>query len=66
MRIEICEIENRKTTEKNQKINKIDKPIDKFSSVQFSHSVMSNSLQPYGLQQARPPYPSQTPGVWTD
>ena len=28
-----------------------------FSSVQFSHSVMSNSLQPHGLQHARPPYP---------
>ena len=30
-------------------------------SVQFSHSVMSNSLQPHGLQQARPPCPSPTP-----
>ena len=26
-----------------------------FSSVQFSRSVMSNSLQPHGLQHARPP-----------
>ena len=34
-----------------------------FSSVQFSHSVVSNSLRPYGLQQARPPCPSPTPGV---
>ena len=42
MRAEICETENRKTTEKNQKINKIDKPINKFSSVQFS-SVQSFS-----------------------
>ena len=32
-------------------------------SVQFSHSVMSNSLQPYELQNARPPCPSPTPGV---
>ena len=32
-------------------------------SVQFSHSVMSNSLWPHGLQQARPPFPSPTPGV---
>ena len=34
-----------------------------FSSVQFSHSVMSNSLQPHELQHARPPCPTPTPGV---
>ena len=28
-----------------------------FVSVQFSHSVMSNSLQPHGLQHARLPCP---------
>ena len=33
-------------------------------SVQFSHSVMSNSLQPHELQHTRPPCPSQTPGVY--
>ena len=32
-------------------------------SVQFSPSVMSNSLQPNGMQHARPPCPSPTPGV---
>ena len=32
-------------------------------SVQVSHSVLSDSLQPHGLQNARPPYPSPTPGV---
>ena len=32
-------------------------------SVQFSHSVVSNSLRPNGLQHARPPCPSPTPGV---
>ena len=31
------------------------------SSVQFSHSVVSNSLLPHGLQHAGPPYPSPTP-----
>ena len=36
----------------------------KFSSVQFSRSVMSDSLQLHGLQQARPPYPLPTPGVY--
>ena len=30
-------------------------------SVQFSRSVMSDSLRPHGLQQARPPCPSPTP-----
>ena len=30
-------------------------------SVQFSHSVVSDSLRPHGLQHARPPYPSPTP-----
>ena len=34
-----------------------------FSSVQFSHSVTSDSLRPHGLQHARPPCPSPTPKV---
>ena len=34
---------------------------NRFSSVQFSHSVMSSSLQSHGLQHARPPCPSSTP-----
>ena len=34
-----------------------------FSSVQFSRSVMSNSLRPHELQHARPPCLSPTPGV---
>ena len=34
-----------------------------FSSVQFSLSVVSNSLWPHGLQHARPPCPSPTPRV---
>ena len=34
-----------------------------FSSVQFSLSVMSDSLQPHELQHTRPPCPSPTPGV---
>ena len=37
-----------------------------FSSVQFSHSVVSNSLQPHELQHVRAPYPSPTPGVHLD
>ena len=35
-----------------------------FSSVQFSHSVVSDSLWPHGLQHARPPCPSSTPRVY--
>ena len=30
----------------------------------FTHSVMSDSLQPHRLQHARPPCPSPTPGVY--
>ena len=37
-----------------------------FSSVQFSHSVMSNSLRPHESQHARPLCPSPTPGVHSD
>ena len=35
-------------------------------SVQFSHSVMSNSLRPHESQHTRPPCPSLTPGVHPD
>ena len=35
-------------------------------SVQFSRSVMSNSLRPHGLQNARPPCPLPTPGVYSN
>ena len=34
-----------------------------YSSVQFSYSVMSDSLRPHELQHARPPCPSPTPRV---
>ena len=37
--------------------------IQGYRSVQFSHSVVSNSLQPHEFQHARPPCPSPTPGV---
>ena len=32
--------------------------------MQFSHSVVSDSLWPHGLQHARPPCPSPTPGAY--
>ena len=37
-----------------------------FSSVQFSRSVVSDSLRPHELQHARPPCPSPTPRVHTN
>ena len=37
-----------------------------FFSVQFSRSGVSNSLQPYELQHARPLCPSPTPGVYSN
>ena len=35
-------------------------------SVQFSHSVMPDSLRPHESQHARPPYPSPTPRAWSN
>ena len=37
-----------------------------FTFVQFSLSVMSNSLQPHEMQRARPPCPSPTLGVYSN
>ena len=37
--------------------------LHQFSSVQFSHSVVSDSLRPHELQHDRPPCPSSTPRV---
>ena len=37
-----------------------------WNSVQFSHSVMSNSLWPHGLRHARPSCPSPTPGAYSN
>ena len=35
-------------------------------SVQFSHSVVSDSLRPHESQHTRPPCPSPTPGVYSN
>ena len=37
-----------------------------FSSVQFSYSVVSNSLRPHESQHARPTCPSPTPGAYSN
>ena len=39
-------------------------PMNKLKLVQFSRSVMSDSLQPHESQQARPPCPSPISGVY--
>ena len=41
-------------------------PLWIFNSVQFSCSVVSDSLRPHESQHARPPCPSPTPGVHSD
>ena len=38
--------------------------VSQFSSVHFSHSVVSDSLRPHESQHARPPCPSQAPRVY--
>ena len=40
--------------------------VSMISSVQFSHSVVSDSLRPHESQQARPPCPSPTTRVHSD
>ena len=37
-----------------------------YRPVHFSHSVVSDSLRPRGLQHTRPPCPSPTPGVYSN
>ena len=41
-------------------------PKDLLSSVQFSHSLVSNSMPPHGLQHARLPCPSPTLGAYSN
>ena len=42
------------------------KVMTNLSSVQFSHSVVYDSLWPHESQHARPPCPSPTPGVYSN
>ena len=56
----------RKKKKENLLVPMIEKSRDlknTFNSVQFSHSVVSDSLQPHELQNTRPPCPSSTPRV---
>ena len=40
--------------------------LENIHNFHFSPSVVTNSLQPQGLQHARPPCPSPTPGVYSN
>ena len=44
-------------------LSDIDRIFSLLTPVQFSHSAVSNSLQPHGLQHTRLPCPSPTPGT---
>ena len=50
----------------HQKSKRVPEKHLRFSLVQFSHSVMSDSLRPHESQHARPPFPSPTPGVYSN
>ena len=52
-----------KAAREKQQVTYMRNPI-RFSSVQFSHSVMSDSLRPQETQHTRPPCPSSTHGVY--
>jgi len=56
------EVKNKQTV----MTNLITKIKNTLSSVQFSRSVVSDSLRPHESQHARPPCPSPTPEVHSD
>ena len=57
---------NVETSQYAGNINKYKFIYANFSSVQLSHSVVSDSLWPHESEYARPPCPSLTPGVHWD
>ena len=59
-------IDDRAFTHQSYIINIIYQITLKFSSIQFSRSDKSDSLQPQGLQHARLPCPSPTPGAYSN
>ena len=59
-----CYTSLQKISIKSQKFIKV--VIQMPSSVQFSRSVVSDSLRPHELQHARPHCPSPTPGIYTN
>ena len=61
-------METNSQTENKLMVTRADRKVGrgKFSSVQFSCSVVSDSLRPHESQHARPPCASPTPGVYLD
>ena len=59
-------IKNSQKTKAQDQMASQEKSIKHFISVQFSHSVVSDSLPPHESQHARPPCPSPTPRVHSD
>ena len=57
---------DRQMKRKNRQVNTQRETINTVNSFQFSHSVMSDSLPPHELQDARLPCPSPTPRVYSD
>ena len=57
---------NQKKSKQNRSLGQMVGTENQFSSVQFSHSVVSNSLQPHGLQHSRLPCPSPTPRAYSN
>ena len=55
-----------KCNHKNDGHNSLKYALSSFSSFQFSHSVLSDCLRSHGLQHARTPRPSPTPGVYSN
>ena len=61
--LQYCKVISFPLIKLNDKKKKKNLTCHEFSSVQFSCSVMSDSLRPHGPQHARLPCPSPTPGV---
>ena len=59
----ISEIRSQQAIKKENERKRADSKQPNILSVQFSLSVMSDSLRPHESQYARPPCPSPTPGV---
>ena len=62
----VLEKKGREKEEKENKKKKEKKEFLNLSSVQFSRSVMSDSLRSLGTQHARPPCIPPTPGVYSN
>ena len=56
-------LSNRKGVHSSASALEMNKQVKKAHSVQFSRSVVSDSLRPHESQHTRPPCPSTTPGV---